>query len=134
MTKVRAHRRGGSFVRRHERGPITLHLSTEDVTSPTGGYGLAAYVRAERPDYIFIDTFDPTRRGRKGETEEKTMSRLLSHETLHATLGRIEEHAASAKLDSKRGPYGSFRPLETVTASGLMRKSPRKKPRASEAP
>ena len=127
MTKVVAHRRGGSFVRRYERGPINLHLSTND-------YGLSAYVRAEEPDYIFIDTFDPARRGRRGETEEKTMSRLLSHETLHATLGRIEEHAASAKLDSKRGPYGTFAPFESVTESGLMRKSPRKKPRASEAP
>ena len=127
MTTVKPHRRDGgrTFVRAYSRGPIETRLSLNDPAGmPPGFY---AYVDPYQPDVIYIDRFDPALAGRRGEREEKTVTRLLSHETLHASLGRLGEEAASRRLDSEISMSGaSFAPFTKVISTGLMRKKPKR--------
>lgn len=132
LRRVRSHRRGaGTFVREYSRRfttktsprrPITVALTSKDPGEPGGTAGMYAYVDVKIPNTIFIDMFDPFLAGHRGEPEEKVTSRLLSHETFHAVLNRLNEAYASRRLDSEENAMGTFAPFERVTTTGLMRK------------
>ena len=128
MSEVKAHRRNGglTFVRRYSRGPIDYRLSTQDPRHPQGA-GLYAYVDPHQLDTVYIDRFNPSLAKRRRENEVKTLSRLLSHETLHSVLHRLDESDASRHLDtdiSRSG--GTYARFPVVTSSGLARRGARR--------
>lgn len=85
----------------------------------------SALVDIRNPDTIIISY-----PGALGEGAPEDMERIVNHEVLHATLGRIGEREASLRLDSMRpsGSYGnggSRTARHRIEESGLYKNWPK---------